>query len=187
MRLDRILIDIIDSWRRWLFGKHNKTENPYEVVENQRTARGRLLRVKRDTHRAVDGWIFTPFAPPSGMTKIGKNLMDICIFLDHQEPENGWRYRDSDFFISHRITIFQASHFLSSQQNFDSDAIFQGDYNCLRPSIPSKRDTWAIAICSDLARTLSTQPHSRINWVQEIEIARKYYLGGDYVPSRYVA
>jgi hypothetical protein len=173
MRLDRIVIDILDWVRRSLWAQRRpELHKPYEVIETKIGRHGRVKRVSRDTPRAVRTWTYIPFKKA---TEGEPYKIHIC--CDSLEPLPGQTRRRRGN-TTHRISIFKASRFLDSEGSYDSELLFQWDAD-LQGNQPYP-SLYAVPITDKLALTLLTRKPQAIAWPLEFVLVGKEVMGGHW-------
>ncbi len=196
MEFDYILLDILDWVRRLLWWQRQKKveQKPYELLKLERGQQGVLKLVRRDTPRAVRTWIFTPYR--RGEIPLKQRLFDLHLYLDHLYPlteaDAGWlpkptrrgsKKKAERRVLTHRVTILEASHFLSKEGTYNSFTIFCESYDFLGTAPGGYRDRCAVPAIDDVARLLKVKPAAQIDWRFEIETSRRLYLGTHWTPS----
>jgi hypothetical protein len=175
VKVDRILIDIFDWVRRLVFSRKNRAiSKPYERLESWRGSAGVLHKVRRDTPRAVDTYVFTPLR--SGNSKAA-TPKDIHICLDHLDVLPGQRTRTRRTY-THRITVLLASHWPQEDGTYDTSLLYSASWDFQGRS--QYRDRWAIAITYDVARLLKDRPFNRIDWEFEFTASAKQMMGSSF-------
>ncbi|MEO1208855.1 MAG: hypothetical protein AAFX78_04855 [Cyanobacteria bacterium J06638_20] len=124
MRFDRVLVDILEFIRRWLYWQDAKvTAKPFESIRDFPIShRGVLQHIKgRDTERSIDTWRWCPKTNTSEYIPLAQRDQDIHIYLDYHPmlPEfrkpsgniTAVRYqRDRP---THQILMLKAGHHLN--------------------------------------------------------------------------
>ncbi len=190
MRVDRILIDVLDWIGRVLSWKQDKQAaiKPYDVLKQYRGKQGILKLVARDTPRAVRTYIFSPF--PDGETNRKQPKRDLHICLDHLQDDVPSRRQANHsrqkarrrLGNSHRISIFEASRFLSKDGTYHTMQIYTADFNLLGNGL--YRDQFAIPIVDDLAMLMKEFPVDTIDWQVEVESGCKHHMGTHWRPMQ---
>ncbi len=187
MRIDRLLLDILEWIGQVLRSKKDKTTpKPYEVLKQYRGKQGVLKLVERATPNAVRTYIFSPFqASQTNRVQIKK---DIHICLDHlEEPRSARKSKQKSVRSrhystnSHRITVFEASRFLNKDGTYNTNPLYSEDFNLI--SNATHQHQFAIPIVDDLAMLLKEFPVDTIDWKFEIESGCKRHLGARWKPS----
>lgn len=203
MEFDYILLDILDWVRRLLWWQRQKkvTTKPYELLKTERGQQGLLKLVKRDTPRAVRTWLFSPYR--TGRLSVRQRTFDIHLYLDHLYPleavPTDWlqpkllqspkplqvdrrKRSNSRPIVTHRVTILEASHFLSADGTYNSFTIFCDSYDFIGTSQGGYRDLYAVPSLDSVARLLKTRPPAQVDWKFELETSRRLYLGTHWIP-----
>jgi hypothetical protein len=191
---DRILGDILDFIRRFLWWKTDKKtikRQPFVVVQKpMQGPQGQLsLVIGRDTPRAARTWIFSPTVTDvNTLADLQAARLDIHIYLDFLGPlpnapdsqKKHWELsqRSADqrgeAFLTHRIQILQASRILNEHGFYDYELLFWKDYDFYRANAGDP-ERWAIATVDRIARQLLTT--TNLNWEADIEATRQFVLG----------
>lgn len=178
MKIDRILIDIFDWVRRLVFSRKNQAvSKPYERLESWRGSLGVLHRVKRDTPRAVDTYIFSPFR---GGSRKAASPKDVHICLDHLGALPGQRPLPRQAY-THRITVLLASHWPQEDGSYNTSVLYSGSWDFQGRS--QYRDRWAIAVVYDVARLLKDRSFRSIDWEFELAASAKQMMGANFRPK----
>lgn len=177
MRLDRILLDILDWVRRSLWLKQQGTvKKPYEVLATQVKNCGRIKLVQRDTPRSVRTWIFTPFKNTDNPII---NAYETHLCCDFLEPLAGEKRRWGSY--SHQISILIASRKLLPDGGYESEELFEGKYKLHQTS---NRDFYAIQLMDKLASTLGDRGLID-DYDFEIDAIAKQIMRHDYPGARF--
>jgi hypothetical protein len=190
VKIDRLLIDIWDWIRRVLWWEKGKIDTPaYQVLETYTGRFGVLRRVTRDTPRAVDTWICSPFQTKAEK-EAGRPKIEILILLDHLEaiqvtkpvakPGSKPRRTPSRNRLTHRIQVIATTH-LQKGDWFEGEVVFQGSWD-LQGNQP-RRDFYALQIMQRLFVVLIRRKIDRVDWAKEIEITGKEVMGAQWTLS----
>ncbi|MEM9451665.1 MAG: type II secretion system protein [Cyanobacteria bacterium P01_E01_bin.6] len=178
MQFDRIFNDIVD-WIRRILWKQRERQAPYEIYGRKPSPFGTLCLISRDTPRACRTWVFMP----KRTTTISSKQRDIHLCLDTLSPldkaKASAEHVDCSHVVqtlTHKISIFWASHWLHADGSYDIETIWEGFYDLQgRSEYPDKM---AIAVLDNLAALLLHQHHSQINWRFECDASRKQLVVG---------
>lgn len=177
MKIDRILIDIFDWVRRLVFSRRDRAvSKPYERLESWRGSLGVLHKVRRDTPRAVDTYIFSPLrtgGPKSSPPK------DIHICLDHLGALSGQQAQRHQPH-THRVTVLLASHWPQEDGSYNTSVLYSASWDFQGRS--QYRDRWATAITYDVVRLLKDRPFRAIDWEFEFTMSAKQMMGSSFQP-----
>lgn len=190
MKLDRLVVDLLDWIRRWLWAKEARSPQPYKAVRESVYDRGVLKMVTgRDTPRAVYTWIFSPKAQQSEYLAAQQRPKDFHIYLDWSAklPE----FSDRGTAISrslkkptHTITILTASHSLLPNGEYDVEYVFSGDYNFAAGATDLNRA--ARMACFYTAILVALYEIREYRWPEEMaQIFYKVTRVGKPVPNTY--
>jgi hypothetical protein len=191
---DRILGDILDFIRRFLWWKTDKKvvkRQPFVVIQKPiQGTRGQLsLVIGRDTPRAARTWIFSPTVEQvNTVSDLQDARLDIHIYLDflgplpnssesqkkHWEVSQQQAEQREEAFLTHRIQILKASRQLNEHGFYDYELVFWKDYDFYRVD-SGDPERWAIATVDRVARQLLTT--ASIDWDADIESTRQFVLG----------
>lgn len=193
MEFDYILLDILDWIRRLLWWQRQKKiqQKPYELLKTEKGDQGVLKLVRRDTPRAIRTWLFTPYR--RGEMPLKQRLFDLHLYLDHLYPleeasskkptPRAAKKAGQTRIQTHRVTILQASHFLSQEGTYNSFTLFCESYDFIGTNPSGYRDMAAIPAIDEVARLLKAKPLQQIDWRFEIETSRRLYLGTHWTPN----
>ncbi|MEL6136856.1 MAG: hypothetical protein AAFR42_05540 [Cyanobacteria bacterium J06628_6] len=192
---DRILGDILDFVRRFLWWKTDKTavkHKPFQSIRKPITGDTGIacLVLGRDTPRAVRTWIFSPRRRQNDAVAGLKSnpLDDIHVYLDFLGPlanapetkQMHWNLSQrktrekGEAFLTHRVQILKASHMLNAHGFYDYELLFWQDYDFYRPG-SGDPERWAVAAVDRLVyRILS---NSELDWESAIANIRQVVLG----------
>ncbi len=178
MRFDRIALDFLDWVRRVLW--HRKGEikiKPYELLEPAKRGKyGMLSRVDRPTARAVETYIFSPYR----YDKKPQEVRDIHICCDHLSAIAGEGAIGGvgAKAKTHRISVFDASHWLSANGDYDVRCIYSADFDLQRQD--SLRDRNARLVMARLATCVRNLKPSAIAWKFEVETTVKEIVAAQW-------
>lgn len=195
VKLNHILLDILNWIRYSLQNKPDKKNKPYEILSFSKGSGGLLKNVSRETPRAVKTFIFTPInkkVEEDGTLTV-KQIQDIHLCLDHLGAlDTNYAYDPSikrsalskDF--SHCITILKASRWLDKNGNYYTAPLFCEYYDFFPRSTGKHRDSYAIPIITDIANLLKNEYRlDSFDFHWEIQASQKRFMGGDYSYARH--
>ncbi|MEM9451873.1 MAG: type II secretion system protein [Cyanobacteria bacterium P01_E01_bin.6] len=121
---------------------------------------------------------------PKRTTTISSKQRDIHLCLDTLSPldkaKASAEHVDRSHVVqtlTHKISIFWASHWLHADGSYDIETLWEGFYDLQgRSEYPDKM---AIAVLDNLATLLLHQHHSQINWRFECDASRKQLVIGN--------
>lgn len=176
MLFNRLVTDLIDWIRKWLWANQEKGPQPYHAVRETHHPRGTLKLVTgRQTPRAIATYIFCPKSETSEYIQMQVRPKDWHIYLDWSPnlPEfGGAGYRGDRRHIStHTITILRASHALSRNGEYSVEHVFSGDYEFSAAAINQSRA--ANMACQYVALLVARWEISSYRWPDEM--AQIYY------------
>ena len=173
LRLDKLLLDILDWLEKALDWRRNKkgAAKPYEVLRVYPGVKGVLRLLQRETPRAVYTLEFQP------LRKTGEPLQNrIHIYCDHLEKIPG----DPTPRVagkSHRVQILTVAPVLSKEGYVFYEILFRQDYQF---QCTAYRDQHATVIVLAVGLQLLRLPYTQINWAFEIEATAKQIMGGKW-------
>lgn len=150
MKFDRIFEDSLGFVRRTLWARSDtsgSTRQPFISVKTYPGEQGIIYLLEgRDTPRAIRTWLYRPRHRDMNSAKmVAKSVeMDLHIYCDflgplpvantpkaneEREAIKARRQR-GETVPSHRIQIFQASHFLNAEGLYDYNLVFWQDRDC---------------------------------------------------------
>ena len=133
MRLDRVLIDIYEWFRKILWAEKQEESAGYQIILTKtnidsRPILGVLQLIGRNTPRAVRTWRFLPHRERTPEDR----QYDILLCLDslerlaNEHSERGITdiNRARSRYHTHRLTVLRLAHFLGPDGEFEADELF---------------------------------------------------------------
>lgn len=195
MKINRIILDILDWIKDALWGKKNKDiYKGYKILQVYQGDKGILKLVERDTPRAIITYVFTPFARVVGNKILPSKDIHIC--LDHLWALEGSEVKHKSFKLSntsnrfsyskylgkdsHSITVLEASRFVNKDGDYLTDIIFHKNYDFIGVDTSGLRDRHAIPIIKEVVMLFKERPSDTARtfpWDFEIKWSRKRFMG----------
>jgi hypothetical protein len=176
MKFDRILLGLLQWINAISWWREKKIKaKPYERLQTWRLAgRGMLHKVIRPQAMCphdVGTYIYEPFRYGSA------TIYDIHLACDRLDGMAvPLRIKGRLRFVTHRITILKAQHWLGADGRYDAEEVFAIDDDLQGQS--SRPDFFIPCILHQLA--LSVSNDREIDWLRELDNAKKYCMKGTY-------
>jgi len=178
VKYDRIAIDFLDWLRQLLWHREDVIKHrPYEVLKTMRGKYGLISKVDRRTPRAISTYTFSPFR----YNQPEQDLRDIHLCCDHLgaiQGEKSIASRGGGNQLTHRISIYSASHFLDAHGSYDLKELFSGEYDLQgQDALPHRQ---ASLVVDKVAYYFKERDPKAFNWGFEVPATVKEVMAGTW-------
>lgn len=198
MKIDRVILDIFSWIKKILWKNEQNNKLSYTVISTITGIHGVIKRVERETPRAVDTYVFSPFQPNMSMNATD-SAFDYHICLDflgvldantNERSAKSYKYKKQpDEFVdiqkasvynkthnTHTVTIIKSSRWVNKDGEYIGEVLFQKEYDFVGRWSYFGRDRLAVPIFRSAISRLKTLSPLSVKWDEELTKATKKFI-----------